>query len=55
MSRKEKDYHYAITDEDLLFVGVYICRRHDLCCNISIHDPINSFDGATLLFGPHPF
>jgi hypothetical protein len=34
MCHKEKDSHYAIADEDLLRVGVNICRRHDLCCSI---------------------
>jgi hypothetical protein len=52
---KKKYSHYAIADEDLLRVGVYIYRRHDLCCSISFHNPINSFERATLLCCPTPF
>ena len=55
MHRIEKDSHYTIVDEDFLRVGVYICRRHDLCCSISFHNPINSFKRATLLCCPHTF
>jgi hypothetical protein len=55
MCHKEKDSHYAIADEDLLCVGVYIYQRHDLYCSISFHNPINSFERATLLLLPHTF
>jgi hypothetical protein len=55
MCHKEKDSHYAIADEDLLRVGVCIYRRHDLCCSISFHNLINSFERATLLCCPTPF
>ena len=52
---QRKDSHYVIADEDLLRVGVYICRRHDLFCSISFHNPINFLKEQLSFVAPHLF